>query len=54
MNRLSNCWQKAKHVTARPGQMSILSVSAQFYCQVSLVVVVPAKQTFHTTTTKGG
>ncbi|QQS19182.1 hypothetical protein IPL68_00500 [Candidatus Saccharibacteria bacterium] len=33
----------AERVTARPGQMSILSVSAQFYCQVSLGVVVPAK-----------
>lgn len=33
----------AERVAAKPGQMSILSVSAQFYCQVGLGPVVPAK-----------
>jgi 16S rRNA (adenine1518-N6/adenine1519-N6)-dimethyltransferase len=33
----------AERVTAQPGQMSILSVSAQFYCEVSLGPVVPAE-----------
>lgn len=33
----------AERVAARPGQMSILSVSAQFYCEVSLGPVVPAE-----------
>ena len=32
----------AERVAARPGQMSILGVSAQFYCEVSLGPVVPA------------
>ena len=33
----------AERVAAKPGSMSILSVSAQFYCEVSLGVEVPAK-----------
>lgn len=33
----------AERVVAEPGQMSLLSVSAQFYCDVSLGVLVPAK-----------
>jgi 16S rRNA (adenine1518-N6/adenine1519-N6)-dimethyltransferase len=33
----------AERVAAEPGQMSILSVSAQYYCDVSLGVVVPAE-----------
>ena len=33
----------AQRVAAQPGQMSLLSVSAQYYCEVSLGVVVPAK-----------
>lgn len=33
----------AERVTAQPGQMSILSVSAQFYCEVSLGPVVLAE-----------
>jgi 16S rRNA (adenine1518-N6/adenine1519-N6)-dimethyltransferase len=33
----------AERVAAGPGQMSILSVSAQFYCEVSLGPVVPAE-----------
>lgn len=33
----------AERVAARPGQMSLLSVSAQFYCDVSLGPVVPAE-----------
>jgi 16S rRNA (adenine1518-N6/adenine1519-N6)-dimethyltransferase len=32
----------AERVAAKPGQMSLLSVSAQFYCDVSLGPVVPA------------
>lgn len=32
----------AERVAAQPGQMSLLSVSAQFYCDVSLGPVVPA------------
>ncbi len=32
----------AERVAAKPGDMSLLSVSAQFYCDVSLSVVVPA------------
>jgi 16S rRNA (adenine1518-N6/adenine1519-N6)-dimethyltransferase len=32
----------AERVVAQPGQMSLLSVSAQFYCDVSLGVAVPA------------
>ena len=32
----------AERVVAKPGQMSLLSVSAQFYCEVSLGPVVPA------------
>ena len=32
----------AERVAARPGDMSILSVSAQYYCEVSLGPVVPA------------
>jgi 16S rRNA (adenine1518-N6/adenine1519-N6)-dimethyltransferase len=32
----------AERVCARPGQMSLLSVSAQFYCEVSLGAFVPA------------
>lgn len=32
----------AERVAAQPGQMSLLSVSAQFYCEVSLGPVVPA------------
>lgn len=33
----------AERVAAKPGQMSLLSVSAQYYCDVSLGVVVPAE-----------
>lgn len=33
----------AERVCAAPGDMSILSVSVQFYCQVSLGAVVPAE-----------
>lgn len=33
----------AERVAAKPGQMSILSVSAQYYCEVSLGIEVPAK-----------
>ncbi len=33
----------AERVAAQPGQMSLLSVSAQYYCDVSLGPVVPAK-----------
>jgi len=33
----------AERVTAGPGDMSILSVSVQFYCEVSLGKVVPAE-----------
>ena len=33
----------AERVAAKPGDMSILSVSAQYYCEVSLGAVVPAK-----------
>lgn len=33
----------AERVAAEPGQMSILSVSAQFYCEVSLGPEVPAE-----------
>jgi 16S rRNA (adenine1518-N6/adenine1519-N6)-dimethyltransferase len=33
----------AERVVAQPGQMSILSVSAQYYCDVSMGVFVPAK-----------
>ncbi|HSX30552.1 MAG TPA: 16S rRNA (adenine(1518)-N(6)/adenine(1519)-N(6))-dimethyltransferase RsmA [Candidatus Saccharimonadales bacterium] len=33
----------AQRVAARPGDMSILSVSAQYYCEVSLGLEVPAK-----------
>ena len=33
----------AERVAAGPGQMSILSVSAQYYCEVSLGPVVPAE-----------
>lgn len=33
----------AERVCARPGQMSILSVSVQFYCQASLGNIVPAR-----------
>lgn len=33
----------AERVAARPGDMSLLSVSAQFYCDVSLGVEVPAE-----------
>src|SRR5262249_42571664 len=33
----------AERVAAEPGQMSILSVSAQFYCEVSLGPVVPSE-----------
>jgi len=33
----------AERVVAKPGQMSLLSVSAQFYCDVSLGVDVPAE-----------
>jgi len=32
----------AERVCARPGDMSLLSVSVQFYCEVSLGLVVPA------------
>ncbi len=33
----------AERVVAKPGQMSMLSVSAQYYCEVSLGALVPAK-----------
>ncbi|HSX05450.1 MAG TPA: 16S rRNA (adenine(1518)-N(6)/adenine(1519)-N(6))-dimethyltransferase RsmA [Candidatus Saccharimonadales bacterium] len=33
----------AERVAAQPGQMSLLSVSAQYYCDVSLGPMVPAK-----------
>jgi 16S rRNA (adenine1518-N6/adenine1519-N6)-dimethyltransferase len=33
----------AERVVAGPGQMSLLSVSAQFYCEVSLGALVPAE-----------
>ncbi len=33
----------AQRVAAKPGQMSLLSVSVQFYCEVSLGQIVPAK-----------
>jgi len=33
----------AQRAAAKPGQMSLLSVSAQFYCEVSLGVEVPAE-----------
>jgi len=33
----------AERAAAKPGQMSILSVSAQYYCEVSLGPVVPAE-----------
>lgn len=33
----------AERVVAKPGDMSILSVTAQFYCEASLGVFVPAK-----------
>lgn len=33
----------AERAAAKPGQMSLLSVSAQFYCDVSLGPVVPAE-----------
>jgi len=33
----------AQRAAAKPGQMSLLSVSAQFYCDVSLGPVVPAE-----------
>jgi 16S rRNA (adenine1518-N6/adenine1519-N6)-dimethyltransferase len=33
----------AERVVANPGQMSLLSVSAQYYCQVLLGAFVPAK-----------
>jgi 16S rRNA (adenine1518-N6/adenine1519-N6)-dimethyltransferase len=33
----------AERVCAKPGQMSLLSVSAQFYCDVELGVLVPAE-----------
>ena len=33
----------AERVVAAPGQMSLLSVSAQYYCEVSLGAFVPAK-----------
>jgi 16S rRNA (adenine1518-N6/adenine1519-N6)-dimethyltransferase len=33
----------AERVAAKPGSMSILSVTAQFYCETSLGVFVPAK-----------
>lgn len=33
----------AERVAAKPGQMSVLSVSVQFYCDVRLSVVVPAE-----------
>jgi 16S rRNA (adenine1518-N6/adenine1519-N6)-dimethyltransferase len=33
----------AERVAASPGQMSLLSVSAQFYCDVSLDIEVPAR-----------
>ena len=33
----------AERAVAQPGQMSILSVSAQYYCDVSMGVFVPAK-----------
>ena len=33
----------AERVAAKPGDMSVLSVTAQFYCEASLSVFVPAK-----------
>ncbi len=33
----------AQRVCTKPGQMSLLSVSVQFYCQASLGMVVPAR-----------
>ncbi len=33
----------AERVAAKPGDMSMLSVSVQYYCEVSLGMVVPAK-----------
>lgn len=33
----------AERVAAKPGDMSVLSVTAQFYCEASLGVFVPAK-----------
>lgn len=33
----------AQRVCAKPGQMSLLSVSVQFYCDCSLGMIVPAK-----------
>lgn len=33
----------AERVAAKPGDMSLLSVSVQFYCEVQLSVVVPAE-----------
>jgi len=33
----------AERAAAKPGQMSLLSVSAQYYCEVSLGVLVPAE-----------
>lgn len=33
----------AERVAARPGQMSLLSVSVQFYCEVGLGQIVPAR-----------
>ena len=33
----------AERAAAQPGQMSLLSVSAQFYCDVSLGITVPAE-----------
>lgn len=33
----------AERVCAKPGQMSLLSVSVQFYCQADLGMVVPAR-----------
>ena len=33
----------AQRIAAKPGQMSLLSVSAQFYCDVELGQIIPAK-----------
>lgn len=33
----------AERIAAKPGQMSLLSVSAQFYCTVELGQIIPAK-----------
>lgn len=33
----------AQRVCAAPGQMSMLSVSVQFYCETSLGIIIPAK-----------